>query len=789
MPSRTTSLEEIRREIKTKRDVLDQLNNARMAIRAHLQTPSMVFAAAAAPLGHRSFKLLAQGDSWFDYPPGRDIIDCLHENHGHTIDNLAVAGSTLNDEAYGPVPRELFGLPFGFPQSDDPSRIAELVHRIEQDKPDALLLSAGGNDVAGDEFFSFINNARSGLPAVNQAVLDGVIRDTFEPAYEFLIGKALDTAASAGIAMPVFLHGYDYPFPDGRGVVSFLSFKVGPWFDGTFSHKNYPNANEQDLQVRHDILVTFINSLNDMQKRLVQNHPGKVFHVDVRGTLLRRDEWANELHPGNPGFAKIAQRIDASLQQNISLTAKPAIAAAAVITPRRVAATAVAAVNTRIEDQLTATGTAQVLVVLRSAAAAAAAASGGAASSAKTGHPVASRLRRHFIQPNADPKAPLALSAGVASHAVMHFPNLGVMLGTVNNEGLTGLWADEGVQSVEAAVAPTLVRPVDVRPASLTSQTVWGIDFLHVPALWNQGLSGKNIVVAHLDTGVDGKHPALKSAIASFAAFDFMGRAEPNLTARDARDTGEHGTHTAATIAGRSVKGKAVGVAPGSRLSSAIVIEGGNVVARILAGMDWALGQPGVRVLSMSLGLRGVVNSFLAVTQIIRSRNILPVFAVGNEGPGTSRSPGNYAEALSVGAVDSQRHVPDFSSSQRFLRTVDPLVPDLVAPGVDVISAKPGGGFQSMSGSSMATPHIAGLAALLFEAKRDATVHQVEDAIFRSCTLTGIPPGRGNRGVPDAARAFTLLTGIALNSSKGKSASAGGRRRKPKKVARSKSRR
>src|SRR5262245_62079458 len=119
MPDRRTTFEDITREMTKKRDLLDQIHNARMATRPHLTAPSPVFeAAAAAPTGHRTFNLLAQGDSWFDYPPGKDIIDCLHENHGHTIENIAVAGSTLNDEAYGPVPRELFGLPFGPKQSN-----------------------------------------------------------------------------------------------------------------------------------------------------------------------------------------------------------------------------------------------------------------------------------------------------------------------------------------------------------------------------------------------------------------------------------------------------------------------------------------------------------------------------------------------------------------------------------------------------------------------------------------------------------------------------------------------
>ncbi len=141
----------------------------------------------------------------------------------------------------------------------------------------------------------------------------------------------------------------------------------------------------------------------------------------------------------------------------------------------------------------------------------------------------------------------------------------------------------------------------------------------------------------------------------------------------------------------------------------------------------------GVRVLSMSLGLRGFNASFLALTQILRARNILPVFAVGNEGPGTSRSPGNYPEALSVGACDDHDNIAGFSSSQTFTRSKDPLVPDLVGPGVDILSCLPGNQFGLLSGTSMATPHIAGLAALLIQAKPAVKVSKLEAAIFKAC--------------------------------------------------------
>jgi len=304
----------------------------------------------------------------------------------------------------------------------------------------------------------------------------------------------------------------------------------------------------------------------------------------------------------------------------------------------------------------------------------------------------------------------------------------------------------------------------------LSTKLTWGIEFLKVPKLWAQGLSGKGIRVGHLDTGADGKHPALKTAFAAFAEFDSFGvEVKPGPKPHD---TGEHGTHTAATIAGRPVQGRSIGVAPEAKLASAIVIEGGNVIARILGGMDWAISQ-NVRVLSMSLGIRGFLDDFLDVTKIIRAKNILPVFAVGNEGPGTSRSPGNYAQSLSIGAIDAKAKIASFSSSQKFVRTDDPIVPDIVAPGVNVISAKPGGGFQAMDGTSMATPHVAGLAALLLEAKPNATASEVESALFASSTLGSISSVRGNRGFPDAVRAFTVLTGITLNGASTKSSKAG----------------
>lgn len=443
-----------------------------------------------------------------------------------------------------------------------------------------------------------------------------------------------------------------------------------------------------------------------------------------------------------------------------------------------------------VKEQIEAYGAAQVMVVLNevlpptapalkpSAAMAAAVPVAAARAVAGEAEPVVKELSKHFrVVPQSTDTA-LATwfkhhkrkTPGVTwyEHAksstdptppVRYFPHLRIMLGTVDQQGVAALDSHPRVKQVAAPPVLSLIRPVAVRAAQAPKQYTWGITRLKADQLHAGGFTGQGILVGHLDTGADGTHPALKDAIKVFAEFDDLGfEVKPTPAPHD---TDEHGTHTAGTIAGRTVAARAIGMAPDALLATAIVIEGGNVTARILAGMEWAISQH-VKILSMSLGFRGYQEDFLAVVQRLRELNILPVFAVGNEGPGTSRSPGNYAEALSVGAMDADEHVADFSSSRRFDRPNDPLVPDLVAPGVDVISAKPGGGYQAMDGTSMATPHVAGLAALLMQAAPAASIDEIEQAIFDSCTpLPGEDVERQNRGVPDAVVALVKL-GVIL---------------------------
>ena len=267
------------------------------------------------------------------------------------------------------------------------------------------------------------------------------------------------------------------------------------------------------------------------------------------------------------------------------------------------------------------------------------------------------------------------------------------------------------------------------------------------------GFRGQGVLVGHVDTGVDGRHPALQGAIQHFVEFDLNGEEMPE---KEAWDSDDHGTHTAGTIAGRQGTFGAFGVAPEAKIASAMVIEGGNVLDRILGGIEWSVDK-GAQIVSASLGLPGQSQVFQPLINALRRRNVLPVFAVGNEGPGTSRYPGNYSNLLSVGASDSGDNVAGFSGSQRFLNPPR-MVPDIVAPGANIISCIPGGNYARLDGTSMATPHIAGLAALLLSAVPGASANDLEAAIQDAAQLVGgMSPQRANRGIPDGSRALALL--------------------------------
>jgi len=282
------------------------------------------------------------------------------------------------------------------------------------------------------------------------------------------------------------------------------------------------------------------------------------------------------------------------------------------------------------------------------------------------------------------------------------------------------------------------------------------------PAAWAAGYTGAGVTVAVIDTGVDQTHPDL--ADREIAEANFSGT-DDNV------DHFGHGTHVASIVAGTGAKsgGKYRGVADGASILDAKVLDdnGSGQDSWIIAGMQWAVDH-GADIANLSLGaedtpeidpLEEAVNSLSAKS------NTLFVIAAGNSyRDATIGSPGSADAALTVGAVDDDDNLADFSS--RGPRIGDGAIkPDVTAPGVDIVAAlhsdgtigepvEPG--YTSLSGTSMATPHVAGAAALLKQQHPDYSGTQLKELLSASAKPTaGLTAFQQGAGRIDVARGIT----------------------------------
>lgn len=288
-----------------------------------------------------------------------------------------------------------------------------------------------------------------------------------------------------------------------------------------------------------------------------------------------------------------------------------------------------------------------------------------------------------------------------------------------------------------------LIRPKEVDYEDLSRQekvdgVTWGLSRLGIPELW-ASTRGREVNVAVLDTGVHGEHPALAGRVQEFILIDPLGR---RIEAQPSFDCASHGTHVCGTIAGgKTPDGVAIGVAPEANLFVGAVLLGEPTLRTLIEGISWAV-EKGADVINMSLGFTYYEPLFAAVfIMLVENYDILPVVAIGNENHGNCSSPGNAHSAFAVGAVEklsrNRLEVASFSSGASLVfpgAEPNALVtkPDVVAPGAQVFSCvppekKPDGVYEYtyMSGTSMATPHVAGVAALLMAAKPEATAAQV----------------------------------------------------------------
>jgi subtilisin family serine protease len=358
----------------------------------------------------------------------------------------------------------------------------------------------------------------------------------------------------------------------------------------------------------------------------------------------------------------------------------------------------------------------------------------------------------------------------------------------------------DGVTAVRAPKVYPLVKPVDKQVAILAASgdPEWGVAKIGAPTAWDGGVLGQGVVVANIDTGVEYTHPALvgnyrgNNGDGTFS-HDYNWWDPTGICGDEPCDNAGHGTHTMGTIAGGDGPGPFtpdIGVAPEARWIAAKGCEdfGCSETALLSSGqfilaptdLAGANADPSRRpdVVNNSWGGGPNDQFYRETVQAWRASGIIPVFSSGNPGPecGQGGSPGDFPEVISAGATDDRDEIAEFSG--RGPSAVDGKAwnPDIAAPGVDVVSSVPGGGYESFSGTSMAAPHTTGEIALLLSARPalvgdfDGIANAVRaTALDRIDTTCGAAPGGDPNNVYgdgriDAAAAVDLVkTGGTLD--------------------------
>ncbi|MBX9629719.1 MAG: S8 family peptidase [Burkholderiales bacterium] len=283
---------------------------------------------------------------------------------------------------------------------------------------------------------------------------------------------------------------------------------------------------------------------------------------------------------------------------------------------------------------------------------------------------------------------------------------------------------------------------------SVQAETVpFGIQQVKAPPSW--GCSrGKGIKVAVLDTGIDWTHADLSVNVKGAVSF------VPGETPMDGNN---HGTHCAGTIAAPINGVGVVGVAPEASVYAVKVLanNGSGNYSWIIAGINWCI-QNKMQIISMSLGGDAAPAALEAMCNAAHNAGLLVIAAAGNNG-GAVGAPARYRNVIAVSAIDSSNVIAPFSSR-------GPEI-ELCAPGVQVLSTVPGGGYGTMSGTSMACPHVAGAAAVIWGAHRFANNLAIWNLMARTADNLGPPGwdqryGYGRIDVDQAAGAMTPLAAV-----------------------------
>lgn len=240
-------------------------------------------------------RLISEGDSWFDYPPHPNIIDFLDGEGFWGIKRFEKSGDTLANIA-------------------DPGNLARIATTAQKEKPDAILLSAGGNDLFTDipekPQLAWIWRALTPFDPTKTPA-EHVDKLAWDEKKTQLRGNFVRIISALGSYAPIVVHGYDYLTASGEKCLYDGFHPAGPWI--------LPSMRDRgilDPRMQTAILSVLIDDVNEILARLQSTYPDSVIYVDLRGTLRPDIDWLNEIHPTEEGFHKIEERfLDALLKR------------------------------------------------------------------------------------------------------------------------------------------------------------------------------------------------------------------------------------------------------------------------------------------------------------------------------------------------------------------------------------------------------------------------------------------------------------------------------------------
>jgi hypothetical protein len=239
--------------------------------------------------------MLAVGDSWFDYPlSGNGPLPLDTDVIAQMRSMGAINPVILNVSHYGDATTDELALP---KQQRIVAQLADAGNWLSQGKPDAILFSGGGNDIAGDRFCIYLDYNAPGSTGLNQKRLTGVL-SSIEASYRDLF--TLRDQYAAGV--PIFGHDYDFPVPNGVHPLC-----AGPWLKPSLTFRGWTSVSD-GARIVHDALVQFRSVLSSLAA-----DPANNFHLVQTQGALAAAEWANELHPTPAGFKSIAAKFVAAL--------------------------------------------------------------------------------------------------------------------------------------------------------------------------------------------------------------------------------------------------------------------------------------------------------------------------------------------------------------------------------------------------------------------------------------------------------------------------------------------